>query len=163
MHEAFKWLWKARSIPKLKVFGWFLLSERLNTRNMLKRRHYNIGNNFDCLLCGQHTEETAEHLFFRCAFSVTCWNELNISWPAHGNRLETILHLKTLRQRAMIMDIFLVVTWSLWKERNNNYFCQVAPSVSLWRARFKKDVDNIRHRVLHHKKQIVALIADSIS
>lgn len=62
-HEAFKWLWKSKSIPKIKVFGWFLLSDRLNTRNMLKRRHYNIGSNLDCLLCETHVEETVEHLF----------------------------------------------------------------------------------------------------
>uniref|UniRef100_A0A453L3Z7 Reverse transcriptase zinc-binding domain-containing protein n=1 Tax=Aegilops tauschii subsp. strangulata TaxID=200361 RepID=A0A453L3Z7_AEGTS len=71
-------------------------SDRLNTRNMLKRRHYNIGDNLDCLLCGQHVEETAEHLFFRCTFSGTCWNELNISWPVNGNRLDMTMHLKTL-------------------------------------------------------------------
>ena len=162
MHEAFKWLWKARSIPKLKVFGWFLLSDHLNTRNMLKRRHYNIGNNYDCFLCGRHVEETLDHLFFRSTFSVTCWNELNISWPALGNRLDLLLHLKTLHQRAMIMDIFLVVAWSLWKERNNNYFRQVAPSILSWRIRFKKDFDDIRHRVPDHKKQIVTSIVDSI-
>lgn len=63
VHDAYKWLWNAKSIPKLKVFGSFLLSDRLNARNMLKRSHYNIVNNFDCLLCGQHIEETVEHLF----------------------------------------------------------------------------------------------------
>ncbi|XP_073363407.1 uncharacterized protein [Aegilops tauschii subsp. strangulata] len=36
-HEGFRWLWKAKSIPKIKVFGWFLLSDRLNTCNMLNR------------------------------------------------------------------------------------------------------------------------------
>lgn len=71
-HEAFGWLWKSKSIPKIKVFGWLLLSGRLNTRNMLKRRHYNIGNNLDFLLCGNHTEETMEHLFFQCPFSAEC-------------------------------------------------------------------------------------------
>ena len=35
-HVAFQWLWKTKCTPKIKVFGWFLLSDRLNTRNMLK-------------------------------------------------------------------------------------------------------------------------------
>ena len=114
-HEGFKWLWKAKSIPKIKVFGWFLLSDRLNTRNMLNRRHYNIGNNLDCLLCNQHVEETVEHLLFRFTFSRTCWHLLGIHWPPQGNRLDMISHLKMRHRRKMIMDIFLVAAWSLWK------------------------------------------------
>ena len=35
-HESFGWIWKSKSTMKIKVFGWLLLSDRLNTRNMLK-------------------------------------------------------------------------------------------------------------------------------
>ena len=38
-HAAFGWLWKAKSVPKIKVFGWLLLMDRLNTRDMMQRRH----------------------------------------------------------------------------------------------------------------------------
>lgn len=62
-HPTFAWLWKAIIIPKLKVFGWLLLVDTLNTHNMLKQRHYNIGTNFHCLLCETHVGETVEHLF----------------------------------------------------------------------------------------------------
>ena len=65
-HEAFDWLWKAKCIPKIKVFGWFLLADRLNTRNMVKRRHYNIGDDFNFLLCGQQIEQDVEHMIFQC-------------------------------------------------------------------------------------------------
>uniref|UniRef100_A0A453P0T0 Reverse transcriptase zinc-binding domain-containing protein n=1 Tax=Aegilops tauschii subsp. strangulata TaxID=200361 RepID=A0A453P0T0_AEGTS len=74
-------------------------SDRLNTRNMLKRRHYNIGDNLDCLLCGQHVEETVEHLFFHCDFSKACWDTLHISWPPHGNRLELLKQMRDLHPR----------------------------------------------------------------
>ena len=100
-HDAYKWLWKAKSIPKTKVFGWLLLSDCLITRNMLKRRHYNIWNNLDCLLCGEHVEETVEHLFFRCTFSAACWRELDIFWLTDGNRLEMISYLKTMHHSKM--------------------------------------------------------------
>ena len=79
-HESFLWIWKARSTPKLKFFFWLLLSDRLNTRKILRRRHYNIGNNYSCLMCSPAPEETLEHLFFRCPFSISCWNILDISW-----------------------------------------------------------------------------------
>lgn len=67
MHDAFKWLWKTVCTPKIKVFGWLLLSDRLNTHNMLKRRHYNIGSNLDCLLCGTHIEKQLSTSFFIAA------------------------------------------------------------------------------------------------
>ena len=37
-HDAFKWLWKAKCVPKIKFFCWLLLSDRLNSRNMLKKK-----------------------------------------------------------------------------------------------------------------------------
>ena len=63
-HPAYSWLWKSKTTMKIKVFGWLLLSDRLNTRNMLKRRHFNIGNMFGCLLCPICMDEMVEHLFF---------------------------------------------------------------------------------------------------
>jgi hypothetical protein len=62
----FSWIWKSKLWPKLKVFAWLLLSDRLKTRNMLKRRHLNIGNIYSCALCTSGDEETLEHLFFCC-------------------------------------------------------------------------------------------------
>lgn len=34
-HKTFKWLWKSSATMKIKVLGWLLLSDHLNTRNML--------------------------------------------------------------------------------------------------------------------------------
>ena len=159
---AFKWLWKTKCTPKIKVFGWFLLSDRLNTRNMLKRRHYNIGTNLDCLLCGQHVEETVEHLFFHCTFSKECWHLLNISWDVQGDRSTLVENLKTQHPRKMIMEIFLTAAWSLWKERNNNYFRHVSPSITSWFNRFKEDFDKIRYRLPDHERHVVSSFLQSL-
>ena len=129
---------------------------------MLSRRHYNIGTNLDCLLCGEYVEETLEHLFFRCTFSTRCRLKLNITWPATGDRLHLLKHLKTGNQRKMLMDTFLVAAWSLWKERNNNYFRHVAPSVDSWLARFRNDFANIVHRLPIDKRHLISAILASI-
>lgn len=71
-HQSYKWIWKSKSTMKIKVFGWLLLLDRLNTWNMLKHRHYNIRDNHDCILCGLPIEEIVEHLFFDCSFSLGC-------------------------------------------------------------------------------------------
>ena len=50
--DAFRWLWKAKSPIKFKMFGWLLFVDRLNTRNMLRRRHFVVaGNTYTCMLC----------------------------------------------------------------------------------------------------------------
>ena len=132
---------------KIKVFGWLLLSDRLNTRNILKRRHYNIGDNYTCLLCASPPEETLEHLFFTCPFSQDCWTHLNISWPTQGSRLHWIEEAKTIWNKPMVMDIFLQAAWSIWKERNNKHFRRAVPTVDGWSQRFKLDFSMMRHRI----------------
>lgn len=82
VHEAYKWIWKSKCVMKLKVFAWLLLSDILNTKNMLRPRHYIVGppdqQSDHCILCRSGQEETLEHLFFRCTFLEQCWASLNI-------------------------------------------------------------------------------------
>ena len=79
-HPAFRCLWSSQCIMRTKVFGCLLFHDRLNTCNMSKRRHYNIGDDHDCLLCGNQVEETVDHMIFRCPFSRVCWRKLGIDW-----------------------------------------------------------------------------------
>jgi hypothetical protein len=37
-HISTTWLWKSKCTPRVKFFGWLVLVDRLNTRNMLRRR-----------------------------------------------------------------------------------------------------------------------------
>lgn len=75
--EAFGWIWKCKCTMEIKVFAWLLLADRVNTKNMLKRRQYNITDGVECVLCTQQAEETVEHLFFECPFSGDCWRDLD--------------------------------------------------------------------------------------
>lgn len=75
--EAFGWIWKSKCTMKWKMFCWLLLADRLNSRNMLRRRHFMIANDgYTCLLCASPPKETVEHLFFYCPFASRCWNTL---------------------------------------------------------------------------------------
>ena len=78
--KTYIWLWKSKVTMNIEVFGWHLLPDRLNTKNMLKRRHYNIGDDHVCVLCGQPIEETIEHMTFDCQFSAQCLLKLGITW-----------------------------------------------------------------------------------
>ena len=43
-------IWKTKCVMKLKVFAWLLIQDRLNTRDMLARRHCPISD-ISCVIC----------------------------------------------------------------------------------------------------------------
>ena len=60
-----KWLWSSRCTLKIKVFAWLLFFDRLNTKDLLVRRHWRAGDADNlCVLCHQHIYEDRQHLFF---------------------------------------------------------------------------------------------------
>lgn len=145
--EAFEWILKAKCTNKWKMFAWLLLADRLNTRNMLRRRKQVLwDNNYACLFCANPPEETLEHLFFRCSFSALCRGELGLSWNDRGDRLHLLHEAKQTWTRPMFMEVFIVAAWGLWKERNNKHFRGVVPSVDSWTQRFKRDFELLKHR-----------------
>ena len=164
MHGKDKGFWvKSSATMKIKVFGWLLLSDLLNTRNMLKRRHYKIGDNYGCILCGTNDEETLEHMIFHCPFSKACWDTLHIHWATQGDRLFWIQEAKTAWNNPMFMEIFLYASWSLWKERNNKHFRGIAPSIASWFARFKEDLRLLQHRVKVAHRAALLSYCDTLS
>ena len=144
--EAFGWLWKAKSPIKFKMFGWLLLVDRLNTRNMLKRRHFVVvGGNYACMFCQNPPEETVEHLFFNCPFSQRCWDVVGMTWPIDDNRLALLGGGRDNWRQPLFMDIFLLAAWSLWMERNNQHFRGIQHSHGAWLARFKHLLELLTH------------------
>ena len=61
--------WKCQCTPRIKVFAWLMLVDRLNTRVMLRRRNFNIQAGVTCVLCASGLEEDIDHLLFDCSFA----------------------------------------------------------------------------------------------
>ena len=72
------WIWKSCCTMKIKVFAWMLIMDRLNTKDMVERRHWHIHDGVNCVLCPTHTREDRDHLFFNCNFSQRVWSFLQI-------------------------------------------------------------------------------------
>jgi hypothetical protein len=39
------WIWKSKCTPKIKSFFWLLANDRLNTKDMLIRKNFNLNEN----------------------------------------------------------------------------------------------------------------------
>lgn len=51
----FKWLWASSNLGKHKFFFWLLLRDRLNTRNLLRRKNMEL-DDYSCELCNSGCE-----------------------------------------------------------------------------------------------------------
>jgi hypothetical protein len=77
---SLKFIWKSRCLPKLKVFAWLLLMDRLNTKDIMKRKSWTIESDEYCVLYDTCVLETRDHLFFECPYALACWTNIHINW-----------------------------------------------------------------------------------
>jgi hypothetical protein len=121
--------WKSRCTMKHKVFAWLMLVDRLNTRDMLRRRHFNIGSVFSCLTCSSGMDETRNHLFFTCEFSAECWERLGVAWDTSRSADDMISDAKQTWNKPLFMEMMILGAWNIWKIRNRAYFDGVQPDI----------------------------------
>ena len=148
----FKRLWQSKCTPRLKFFAWLLLVDRLNTRNMLLRRHYNVHPNSWCVLCSTQEVEDLNHLFFTCPFALSCWNKLSIQWDVSLSIQERVLHMIGSTGLPCIMEIFVFTVWEIWNIRNSKIFDNGFVSFNLWSRKFSDQVHLQLVRVREDKR-----------
>ena len=112
------YIWKSKCTPRIKFFAWLMMVDRLNTKIMLRRRHYNTQAGIYCILCNHNAEEDVDHLFFGCPFAVNCWLRLNIVWDLDLELHHRISQTRSVFQQDFFMEVFLIGAWELWKVRN---------------------------------------------
>jgi hypothetical protein len=83
--------------------------DRLNVRNILKRKRYKLErNDYTCVLCSRGIEKTTFHLFFSCPFSQECWRSLNILWDFSLGFFSMMDEARKNYQHGFFMEIFLL-------------------------------------------------------
>jgi hypothetical protein len=121
IHDVYKWLWKSQCQPKHKVFFWLLINDRLNTRNILRRKNMEL-QSYDCVFCVNSTEETGHHLFLQCPFAAQCWHNIQIEAPTNSLFLDVVSQIRDQMQSQFFMTTLILMCWSIWKIRNNLIF-----------------------------------------
>jgi hypothetical protein len=69
--KIFSLIWKTSCQAKHKFFFWLLLHDRLNTRNLLRRKNLQL-HSYQCAVSNCDEEETLVHLFWTCPFAEQC-------------------------------------------------------------------------------------------
>jgi hypothetical protein len=145
VHSIYKRLWKSKCQPKHKVFYWLWLKNRLNTRNMLRRKNM-ILESYSCENCLWQREETLYHMFLRCNFAKACWNSIGITPPRIAHREEASENLKQQLNVPFSMEVIILMTWSIWKSRNEWLFENKDPSVHHCTHEFSKELRLVIHK-----------------
>ena len=95
------------------------------------------------------------HLFFDCQSSIARWQALGIQWLQQGDIVQKLQHQKSTFQGPYFMDLFMLATWSIWKERNDFIFNGRPPSLSKWKQLFKSEVVLHLHRLPAYKHSLI--------
>ena len=133
--QQFNWIWNSSCQPKHKVFFWRLLHDRLNTRNLLRRKSFHLDNyNYAVNNCQQ--EETLQHLFWTCPFAAQCWDIICPTRQANVSVLEASTDLKLKLYVPFFMEIIILASWAIWISRNNLIFQDIQPSIQGWKVMF---------------------------
>jgi hypothetical protein len=107
--QHFIWIWDSKCANKIRVFIWLLFMDRLNVRNILKRKNFKLeGNNYNCVLCSQDREETTFHMFFTCPFSRECWRHLSINWDFSLDSHSMMFSAKQQFSTPFFTEIFMI-------------------------------------------------------
>jgi hypothetical protein len=136
-HPIFNKMWTSRCTSRIKFFAWLLIVDRLNTQNMLLRRHFNIQSTAFCVLCDRDIEEDILHLFFECDFAVACWQKLGLTWSSDVDICDKVFHTLSQSSLQFPMEVFLITAWEIWNLRNSKIFDSAIPSIRLWVCNFK--------------------------
>ncbi|KAG2655750.1 hypothetical protein PVAP13_1KG069342 [Panicum virgatum] len=87
---------------------------------------------YNCVMCTDGTEETTLHLFIECNFAKQCWSSIGIQ----------------LQQSSVpfFMDIIILMSWSIWIERNGETFRNITATIAQCRATLRKELALVVHR-----------------
>jgi len=126
------------TLGNINSFFWLLLRDRLNTRNILKRKDMHL-DDYNCVLCNLGCEETSFHLFFECPFSRDCCVTIPVDGKLNLTPLDMVLQARADFNNAIFREIAITACWVIWNTRNDVVFDNGQINIHLWKRQFKEE------------------------
>lgn len=133
-------IWKLKVPMKVRHFAFRLLGNTLPCQAYLAQRGVLVQDY--CVLCGEDTLETPDHIFLQCEWTWRCWflSELGIRTEAIEMQVRAWLEEGLRHKELEAMSFVFMILWAIWKQRNGAVFekqlvCPVAAvtmSRSVW-------------------------------
>jgi hypothetical protein len=102
---------------------------------------------FNCEFCLTPVEETVDHLFWHCPFAQQCWGLLNINTVQNDGTFRNIQAIKDQICSQFFMVAVILMSWTIWKARNELIFNSNQLSLQDCKALFIKEVQLVALRV----------------
>ena len=142
----FNWIWKSSCQPKHKMFFWMLLHDRLNTRNLLRRKTF-VLQEYNCAVRDFQQEETLHHLFWGCSFAMICWDFIYPTRTPNLLVFEAFEDIKDKLRLPFFMEIIIIGSWAIWISRNNKIFEHIQPSFQGWKHIYLQELKLLTHKI----------------
>jgi hypothetical protein len=126
---CFAWIWKGIVPPKVGIFCWMAIINRINTRCMLVRRGILGISKYNCPICLTE-EELVDHILLHCHKHCIIWSKIIKWWDLDlwcpksfsdmWSQWTYLVHGK-FQKKTWLMSFFSVA-WSLWLFWNDLIF-----------------------------------------
>nr|XP_025674245.1 uncharacterized protein LOC112774318 [Arachis hypogaea] len=122
-------VWRGFVPPRVELFTWFVLIERVNTKERLSRLGVIDQRDTMCALYSK-ANESAFHLFVGCEITWKVWSAwlfaLGRSWTLPGTlkqHFESWVHAarRKIKRKRWLVGFFAII-WAVWLERNDRIF-----------------------------------------
>ena len=120
-------VWENYAPSRVRFFAWLLVQARIQTRDVLLRKHIVEAAGAGCPICSAPLE-SADHLIFDCPFAQRFWSVVGVA-----STVPSVELLHTVSPPALVPErtgstFLLLCCWQLWKHRNAVIFENRCPS-----------------------------------
>ena len=78
------------------------------------------------------------HLFLHCPFAQSCWSTIGLN-VGHTDPFPTLKYLRTQLNVPLFMEVIILLSWSIWMQRNDCIFKGIQPNHHNCRSHFIKE------------------------
>lgn len=126
-----------------------LIMDRLNTKDMLYRRHWNVADGTSRVIGPTGTREDMDHLFFQCNFYDRVWNYLQICWQVGDVMRAIFVHAQKDFNKPLFAEVIFLACWNIWIYRNARILRNERPIFYRWKSGVVHEVSLPTHRIKH--------------